>query len=303
MKSLPPGNYALSIAHPGHELRLHAFLEQAKPWVFILTDGSYRTGQDMMMDSIKVIDRAVKQDKKLKVNALNIHDDSWKRILMITQKNMPAEKQHITDSMIYMELINQHTDFFKYYINHIINGLVKRKIKYVITDANEQKNAVHEINRIMTNIAVNFIKKHISAEIIQYDYAVENPLNTNITEDCIRISLDEQAAERKLNVILKYPFALQELKQNLSVDNNVILEFKKMPNGIEEIKHLLKQLNPDFFKNEYLRPYNQVDNTDMKLLSETYIEKKEKGDFSEAITYMNHIQPLKEKLESIFENL
>src|SRR5215469_10219464 len=31
---------ALVIAHPGHELRVHHWLERAKPQVFVLTDGS-----------------------------------------------------------------------------------------------------------------------------------------------------------------------------------------------------------------------------------------------------------------------
>ncbi|MSQ47696.1 MAG: hypothetical protein EXR78_04785 [Deltaproteobacteria bacterium] len=31
---------ALVIAHPGHELRLHGWLQHARPWVSVLTDGS-----------------------------------------------------------------------------------------------------------------------------------------------------------------------------------------------------------------------------------------------------------------------
>jgi len=41
---------AVIIAHPGHELRVHYWLEQAKPAVCVLTDGSGRT-QKSRLDS------------------------------------------------------------------------------------------------------------------------------------------------------------------------------------------------------------------------------------------------------------
>src|SRR5436309_14218796 len=37
---LPEGNAALVVAHPGHELRVHHWLESTHPRVFVLTDGS-----------------------------------------------------------------------------------------------------------------------------------------------------------------------------------------------------------------------------------------------------------------------
>jgi len=42
MKNIPLGKGALSMAHAGHELMLHSFIEQVKPYIFILTDGSTR---------------------------------------------------------------------------------------------------------------------------------------------------------------------------------------------------------------------------------------------------------------------
>lgn len=301
MNSLPAGNFALSIAHPGHELLLHGFLEQAKPFVFILTDGSYATGKDMMMDSIRVIDTAIKQDKKLKIN---FKDDLWKRSLMIIQQDRDPEQKHIKDEQIYSEILNQNTNFFRYYADFIATTLIKRNIDYVICDPSEQENAIHEMCNIMTDIAVDFIKKRTGKNIQQFYYELEKPYSKNPGPECVHISLDENAAERKLNSILKYPFALSQLKRYFPISKELSQQISSTENGKEELKQILKELNPNFFIHEYLFPYNAaVLNTDKKPLSEIYIERKAEENISHTITYMNHIKPLKEKIQLIFDSI
>lgn len=49
---------ALVIAHPGHELRVHGWLEAARPSVCVLTDGSGRTGRPRLDSTTKVLDAA-----------------------------------------------------------------------------------------------------------------------------------------------------------------------------------------------------------------------------------------------------
>jgi len=46
---------ALVIAHPGHELRVHGWLEKARPLVFVLTDGSGRSGLPRLNSTRKVL--------------------------------------------------------------------------------------------------------------------------------------------------------------------------------------------------------------------------------------------------------
>ncbi len=47
---------ALVVAHPSHELRVHGWLQMARPLVFILTDGSGREGQPRLPSTTKVLD-------------------------------------------------------------------------------------------------------------------------------------------------------------------------------------------------------------------------------------------------------
>jgi hypothetical protein len=54
----PAGRAALVVAHPGHELRVHGWLEQARPLVFVLTDGSGGSGVPRLGSTARLIDRA-----------------------------------------------------------------------------------------------------------------------------------------------------------------------------------------------------------------------------------------------------
>lgn len=296
MKSLPSGNYALCIAHPGHELRLHSFLEQARPFVFILTDGSHRTGEDMMMDSVKSISKAIKHGIQTVPG-----DDSWNRVFMWNFPHRP-EQLHNNDKEIYLEIILR-TDFFVSFINFIAKNLIKYKIDYLVADSSEGTNVCHEVMSMMADIAVKLVKKNTGKEILRYDYAIDKPFNDSVNEDCIRIQLDDEAVDRKLEAMLKFPLAITDLKPNVSLDMNVIIELSKMPDGKDQVKHLLKEINPDFFYNEYLRPVN-INKVDSEkplyeiLVYEIMGEKAVlEGKYTEAITYKKHLKPLREKLQ------
>jgi hypothetical protein len=53
-----PERAALVIAHPGHELRVHGWLERARPLVFVLTDGSGRAGGSRLPSTTRILERA-----------------------------------------------------------------------------------------------------------------------------------------------------------------------------------------------------------------------------------------------------
>ena len=46
------------IAHPGHELRVHHWLEIAAPQVFVLTDGSGHGGVSRLASTTRLLERA-----------------------------------------------------------------------------------------------------------------------------------------------------------------------------------------------------------------------------------------------------
>src|SRR5947207_7599346 len=52
------GKCALLVAHPGHEIRVHGWLEKTKPVVYVLTDGSGRSGKSRLASTTRVLVRA-----------------------------------------------------------------------------------------------------------------------------------------------------------------------------------------------------------------------------------------------------
>src|SRR4029077_12021317 len=49
---------ALVVAHPGHELRVHGWLERHRPVVFVLTDGSGSTASSRLHSTQRILLRA-----------------------------------------------------------------------------------------------------------------------------------------------------------------------------------------------------------------------------------------------------
>lgn len=298
MLKLSKGNYALCIAHPGHELRLHGFLEQACPFVFILTDGSHRTGHDMIMDSIRVIDKATKYGKKITIGFLK--SEASKKIFKLRNRNAPEGEQHLKDSQIYSEILNQYTGILEFFIlDTMVKNLIRYNIDYLVSDSSEGTNICHEIMSIMSDIAIKKVKKQTGKEIIKYDFTIDNPYNEKLSDDCIHIKLDEAAVNRKLDSLVKYPFALTDMKPNFSLDANVIIELRKMQNGEATIKEMIRDINPEFIKNEYLRPYVFTEPSGKPVYELAGEKAVAAGKYPEVITYINHLKPLKEKLEQL----
>lgn len=294
MKSLPKGTYALCISHPGHELRLYGFMEQASPFVFLLTDGSHRTGKDMMFDSIRCIDKATKYGKKVTAGYLATPES--KKIFKLSDHEKPEGENHLKDLDIYHEILNHYEGIFRMYINFLKINFIKYKVDHVVSDPREETNLCHEIMNIMVQVAIQEVKNQTGKIITHYDFAIDMPFNFNIDEGCIHVQLDEYAVERKLDAVLKYPLGIMDMKPNISMDYNLLLEFNKMPNGASTIKAMAKDINFDYLKNEYLRPFVFTESVD-KPLYQTHGEKAvADGKYHDVITYQNHLKPLQEKL-------
>src|SRR5688500_3266410 len=60
MTTLEPGasRAALLIAHPGHELRVHHWIERATPLVLVLTHGDGRAGSSRLASTTRLLERA-----------------------------------------------------------------------------------------------------------------------------------------------------------------------------------------------------------------------------------------------------
>lgn len=243
MKNLPTGKGALSVAHAGHELRLHGFLEQAKPYMFILTDGSSNVAPPRMGYSQLYISNLFPEQK-----------DSF---MTFSLNNRNKEEKYITESQLIQEVLAGRTEFCEMYAGEMAHVMIEKKVDYVVCDASEDADVIHEVGAILTELAIRVVEKMSRKKIMRYEYAVTKPYNHDLNEDCIHIVLDEPMAQRKIEELSKYHISvLPEIKQDISVDEAVIYQLKQIPTGgLKEVQNILGSLNPDYFRNEYIRPY------------------------------------------------
>jgi len=247
MKPLPKGNYALCIAHPGHEMRLHGFLEEVKPWIFILADEGKPSHMDRMQHYLGFIFK--------NTGILEKKRDAFYVIERKHKDLKDAQAQYVKDEEIQNELIQGNSTFFHFYVIKMANALVKDKIDHVVVDASEDMDSVHEINRIMTEIAIKLVKKKTGKHINLYEFNVLNPFDYNISDECIRIELSPEDQANKLKYLIGYHEDIfDELSQNISVDMNALKSYIGVEGGYEKIKNIILSANPDFFKFEYIRP-------------------------------------------------
>lgn len=297
MKPLPKANIAISVAHPGHELRLYGLLEQAKPFVWILTDGSQRTGMDMMFESVKTIDKAVKHGMRVTLHSMK--DEFNKKIFFFSFPKNPEDHMHLKDVQIYEEIINHRTEFFISYIDFMVTNMIKYDTDMLVSDASEGTNVCHEMVRIMSDLAIKYIQKRNGKQIKNYQLSIDRPYDENLTDDTIRIELDDEQLDRKLEALLAFPLALTDLRPNISLDYNVIIEMRKMPDGKEQVKQFLKEMNLDFLRYEYLKPYTYSEPAEKPMYEINGEIAVAAGKYFNVITYKDHLKPLKEKLHNI----
>lgn len=116
------------IAHPGHELRIHGWLELVRPRVFVLTDGSGHTGRSRL-DATSAILRAVGASKGSIYGVL-------------------------TDIDLYAAVLRKEHDRFARLAGQLAEALTDPAVDYVVGDAAEGYNPGHDVCRLLIDAAV-----------------------------------------------------------------------------------------------------------------------------------------------------
>jgi hypothetical protein len=158
---------ALVVAHPGHELRLHHWLELARPVVFVLTDGS-GSGQARI--------------------------DSTIRIIAATGARAGAVMGEFTDREIYRLMLRGEVEPIVATTLKLAGELAERGIRTVVTDAFEWYNPTHDLCAVVTSLAAERAALLSGRSIALCEYAV-----TEVPRDGgFLFELDHEALGRKL---------------------------------------------------------------------------------------------------------
>ena len=166
---VPPSD-ALLVAHPGHELLLHGWIERVKPVVYVLTDGSGHAGEgrlEMTADSL----RACRAARGAIFGALS-------------------------DREAYAMILECNTTLLLWIVTTLAREIHNRSGSIVV-DAVEGYNPVHDLCRMIAGAAIELA----GVDTKLYEYAVVGSPNAfdATNDEVIAFELDERALARKMD--------------------------------------------------------------------------------------------------------
>jgi hypothetical protein len=183
----------LVIAHPGHELRVHGWLELKRPEVWVLTDGSGRTGRSRI--------------------------DSTTRVLKATGGVAGPIYGNMTDVDLYQAVLNRDYDRFITLVDQLAATLIEQNIECLAGDAQEGYNPAHDICRLVINAAAKFVRRNTDRDILNYDFTLVGAPEAcpdALRDRALCLNLDEAAFARKISAARNY----SELRAEVDVALN-----------------------------------------------------------------------------------
>jgi hypothetical protein len=172
----------LVVAHPGHELRVHGWLEAARPLVCVLTDGSGSTGEGRI--------------------------ESTAGLLARTDARTGAVFGRMSDREVYAAILDGRAEEFIALADDLAALLVRHGADCVVGDAVEGYNPSHDLCRLVINTAVRMAASDRGAPLGCYDFLlVGSPADCPeaLRGEAYWLRLDEDALARKLASARGYP--------------------------------------------------------------------------------------------------
>lgn len=173
---------AMIIAHPGHELRMHHWVETARPEVLVLTDGSGRTNQSRLDSTTKVLQRA---------------------------GALPGPVYgRFTDAELYEVMLAGKLEVVVNLVQEVADWLIAGEFDMVAGDALEGYNTSHDLCRHLIDAACELVRHQAGRSLPNYDFLLtgrpdECPVALRAGAICLQ--MDDAAVERKLAAADGYP--------------------------------------------------------------------------------------------------
>jgi hypothetical protein len=165
------------VAHPGHELRVHGWLEVARPRVYVLTDGSGH-GRDAR---------------------LRFTEDT----LRAAGARPGTVFGRLTDRELYSAVLERDVGLFTALAEELADALLVDGIDCVVGDARDGYNPAHDLCRLLVDTAVRIASRRRSTRLLNADFPVTGPPSTNGGE-VVQVQLSRDAFARKLAAAQDY---------------------------------------------------------------------------------------------------
>ncbi len=186
--SLPPpllGTAALVVAHPSHELRVHGWMQLARPRVLVLTDGSGRAGRPRL--------------------------DATSAVLAEAGAEIGSAYGHVADLDLYAALLRGDAPFFIDLAERIAADLADAGVDYVVRDAAEGYASAHDVGALVVDAAVDLVERRTGRRVRRYDFLVVGVPDPNAAPSAaaaVWVELDAERFARKIAAARRYHPAL-----------------------------------------------------------------------------------------------
>ena len=176
-RALVGRNGLLVVAHPGHELRVHGWLEQARPVVWVMTDGSGHAGEGRLSSTARLLARA-----GCAPGAVfgRLADRDAYRLIM--------ERQVAAVAGLVEELAATMVD----------------RVDYVVADACEGFNPVHDLCRLVVDAATLVARRSRKRPTDSFEFALGAGPGWHGGGEELSWHLPEEAWRRKLEAARTY---------------------------------------------------------------------------------------------------
>jgi len=178
---------ALIVAHPGHELRVHHWMETSKPLVLVLTDGSGHLDAGRLDRTAEVLAGAGAR---------------------------PAATffGRMADRDLYRAILAGEAETFRTLVDEIATILAGEAIDYVAADAVEGFNPGHDLCRLLVNAALARLHDRGGRDLPNLEFPLEAVAlrRQTATGEGIELHLDAGAFDRKLKAVDNYPELTEE---------------------------------------------------------------------------------------------
>jgi hypothetical protein len=185
---------ALVVAHPGHELRVYGWLEATRPQVFVLTDGSGRSGHSRLSSTTSLLNGV---------------------------RAVPGSIYgRLTDVAAYKAILHHDFEVFIDMARELSGRFIDNEIEYVAGDAIEGYNPMHDVCRLVLNAAVGMAGHAHHRAIGNFDFLLmgrPDDCPEGLRSTAFWLHLDDATFARKVASARTYP----ELAAEVDVASSV----------------------------------------------------------------------------------
>jgi len=219
---LPRGRPALVVAHPGHELRLHGWLERARPSVLVLTDGSGAGGQSRL--------------------------PSTSRLLAAAGATPGAVFGRLTDRALYAAILARDAGLALGLVDELTTMIVRNGIDYVVADALEGYNPAHDLCHVLVSAAVELAAR-AGRRVVHLDFPlVGQPDALPSRRASVKLRLDDAALARKLAAASAYVGLGDEVETALAAHGVEAFRVECLRPLAPDALHALPPEDPPFYE-------------------------------------------------------